>query len=120
MRMRSWRHLSNRSRYADMYLDGGFDSLAFVEYYFGALEVFDRRPVPEDAVTTADEVLQSFFSLVFFWYVFRQLFDVVDARELLGDQAVRHFVVGHPDAVGGILAGRVTLDGWEVYDDSTW
>jgi hypothetical protein len=65
----------------------------------------------------SEEVVEMFFSLGLFGLLTRNLIRSVPAADLLGRRANRWFVLGHPDALYGIILGKQTRTRWESFRD---
>ena len=61
------------------------------------------------------EVVEMFFSLGYFGLLARELIRRADNSLLLGNRSSRWFVIGHPDAVYGIVMGKVTKSRWQIF-----
>lgn len=74
-----------------------------------------RKRIKPDAAGSAYEVIEMFYSLVLYGWLMRDLVRTLDVSKLLGKRPSRWVVIGHPDAVYGIILGRQTRSRWITY-----
>jgi len=70
-----------------------------------------------NAAGSVYEVVEMFFSLVFFGLAIRDVVQGADPRTVLGSRQSRWIVIGHPDSEYGVLIGEMTKDGWRPFVD---
>jgi len=67
------------------------------------------------AASNSWEVVEMFFSLGYFGLLVRELIRNTDNARILGQCSSRWFVIGHPDAVYGIIMGKLTRSRWQTF-----
>lgn len=75
----------------------------------------ERQWYEDDRAETAFEVVEMLFSLGLYGLLMREFIRRADRELLLGGRADRWFVLGHPDALHGIILGRATRNRWQTY-----
>jgi hypothetical protein len=91
-----------------------------MEYAFERSEIHDRANPPkgrfgEHAPDNSYEVVEMFFSLAYFGLLVQEFVRNSDRSRILGNRFDRWFVVGHPDAVYGIIMGKLTRSQWHPF-----
>lgn len=76
-----------------------------------------EEPVPKGNRPASDPetVVSLFFSLVLYGLGTKEAARAADGSGLLGGRTDRWFVVGHPDAVYGVILGRLSPRGWHGF-----
>jgi hypothetical protein len=64
------------------------------------------------APANSDEVVEMYFSLGYYGLLVREFIRNVDKSRILGNRDGRWLVIGHPDAVYGIILGKLTRARW--------
>ncbi len=93
-----------------------------MRFAFERSEVHDeaesqRQPRTSDQASNSWEVLEMFFSLGYFGLLVRELIRNTDSSRILGKRASRWFVIGHPDAVYGIILGKLSRSRWQTFHE---
>lgn len=105
--------------YNDDYSGPQFKS-QIMDFAFEQSEIHDQaKPAKnrrrKNAATNSYEVVEMFFSLGYFGFLVRELIRSTGTAKILGNRLSRWFVIGHPDAVYGIIMGRLTRSRWQTY-----
>ncbi len=105
--------------YHDDYSGPQFSS-EIMGYALDRAEAHDKAAPPQprrvkDASQRSQEVVEMFFSLGYFGLLVRELIRRTDSARILGQRASRWFVIGHPDAVYGIILGKLTRSRWQTF-----
>jgi hypothetical protein len=69
----------------------------------------------KDAASNSEEVVEMFFSLGYFGLLVRELIRNKETTQMLGNRPSRWFVIGHPDAVYGIILGKLSRSRWQTF-----
>jgi hypothetical protein len=105
--------------YHDNYRGPGFESsIMSIEMAFARAEIHDQRSVQCDIPDKAKnswEVLEQYFSLVLYGSLTLELIRTCPRQWFMGQRRIRWFVIGHPDALYGIILGKLTPSRWFAY-----
>jgi hypothetical protein len=89
-------------------------------FALGRSEIHDRETPflkrrRKHAPANSDEVVEMYFSLGYYGLLVRELIRNFDKARILGNRDDRWLVIGHPDAVYGIILGKLTRTRWLAF-----